>query len=62
MHETWDGHEELTFLLPPSQMTLPRAQYKQSAPLPHGMSEAEVKYFKPKSSNHMNHMSLASCL
>lgn len=42
-HSIWDDHEELTFLLPPSQKTLPDAQYKQSVPLPHGMSKAEVQ-------------------
>ena len=44
-HKLWDGKEEQTFLLPPAQMTLPSAQYKQTVPIPPGMSEAEVKCF-----------------
>ena len=42
MHREWDGRGEQTFLLAPAKKTLPFAQYKQSVPLPHGMSEAEV--------------------
>ena len=42
MHAEWDGKEEQTSLLAPTQKMLPEAQYKQSIPLPCGMSEAEV--------------------
>ena len=42
MHREWDGKGEQTFLLALAQKTLLFAQYKQSVPLPHGMSEAEV--------------------
>lgn len=42
VHAEWDGKEEQTFLLAPTQKMLPEAQYKQSIPLPCGMSEAEV--------------------
>ena len=44
MHTAWDGKEEQTFLLAPTQMMLPDAQYKQEVPRPAGVSEAEVSY------------------
>ena len=40
MHSMWDGQDELTFLLASAHMTLPKALYKVSIPLPPGMSEA----------------------
>ena len=46
VHAEWDGKEEQTFLLAPTQKMLPEAQYKQSVPLHPGMSEAEVNRFQ----------------
>ncbi|KAL3144598.1 hypothetical protein ABBQ32_004322 [Trebouxia sp. C0010 RCD-2024] len=54
-HQIWDDHEELTFNLPPPQKTMPTAKYKQSVPIPPGMSVAETETARTISSASSSH-------
>ena len=47
MHSQWDGTNRQTLVLQPQQRTLPAAAYKQSLPVPDGITDVQVNVYLP---------------
>lgn len=63
MHSQWDLKHQQTLLLQPHQRTLPAAAYKQTLPMPDGITDSQVRVCFPACRNTMSlHCSIVNSI